>query len=734
MGRKKKESKIISFNEALKTLTDVADFEVQKPEETKDYHLAPERVKELTEELSEGRVRQIFGVILEHLQESFSSKSPYVLEKKRLEDVHSIMVLVGEAAEKLDKYSRIFQLKSGESVTQLAEYKRLKDFYSHKIEKQVDVGLLGKWIIGLAGGLPTKEDERKSRMIKKEKSRHVFVDLDMVKKDTDYELLLLRKEDGSRFFSPRLLRNIRIVSDFGSYSGEEVGLFEDMDSVRDRVCQRGAISLLKSLRIPMERFYQEAFRHKDKDAVAALNKCFIALYLAAGNREHVKGMKGNSDYFSDMISYLRECLQTRYYQKLVLYPPKHPSVVGACVVDTSHNLSRGVILHLSMMGELFGQILDKLTHAESLFPTTTRGLSERGAFLWSRLAYDFAEIVKALQKSARGPLQRVLESIEEGKQSAFDSTMQGNFSYPLYFLDMGEEHITTLRLPSPTRQTQINKAVATDEFKAYLLSASRQNVETKHLLVNLQDRTSWKEFARASCLEQLSKSSQFKPHLEVMTLAVDTPFYHQNGPYLKEDSAEEFKANFLDQLSDTATGFYFSDSLKQVFIKGFFQDLMEAVHEQFFHGEKFLSQNERTSFIAIYYILLSLKAVEIVKPTGFSFSCKDGVDTSTVYSAGLLMLMRWIQSPKLRESDIRYLKALFFGPAIFVRERAPLADTVSHLLHILQTIEGIKERVGYSKFHEDFMKAFNPLFDFNFEELQLSLPIVEWEEEKEEAA
>jgi len=219
-----------------------------------------------------------------------------------------------------------------------------------------------------------------------------------------------------------------------------------------------------------------------------------------------------------------------------------------------------------------------------------------------------------------------------------------------------------------------------------------------------------------------------------MTLAVDTPFYHQNGPYLKEDSAEEFKANFLDQLSDTATGFYFSDSLKQVFIKGFFQDLMEAVHEQFFHGEKFLSQNERTSFIAIYYILLSLKAVEIVKPTGFSFSCKDGVDTSTVYSAGLLMLMRWIQSPKLRESDIRYLKALFFGPAIFVRERAPLADTVSHLLHILQTIEGIKERVGYSKFHEDFMKAFNPLFDFNFEELQLSLPIVEWEEEKEEAA
>ncbi len=52
-------------------------------------------------------------------------------------------------------------------------------------------------------------------------TKHLFVDLDSVKKDILSMNFFYRKEDGTRFFNPRLIRNIKLVSDFGLNVGKE---------------------------------------------------------------------------------------------------------------------------------------------------------------------------------------------------------------------------------------------------------------------------------------------------------------------------------------------------------------------------------------------------------------------------------------------------------------------------------------------------------------------------------
>ena len=46
------------------------------------------------------------------------------------------MVLVGEAAKKLDKYIELFQKINVRSVTELREYKQLQEFYFSKANKE----------------------------------------------------------------------------------------------------------------------------------------------------------------------------------------------------------------------------------------------------------------------------------------------------------------------------------------------------------------------------------------------------------------------------------------------------------------------------------------------------------------------------------------------------------------------------------------------------------------------
>ncbi len=744
MESKKDDDKRVSISEALNTLSLIAQLGEEEPavplanlETVKPISGRVKKIKNVSKELSEGRIKEIFQTIL-HYVKLIYEEEPVVSEKK-IEDVRSIMVLVGEAAKNLDKFSSLFKTKSTKSVTQMNEYKRLQEFYTRKVERQVDEGMLSKWIFGLAKTGPSKELLRKARARKKEKSQHVFVDLEMVKRDNEYELLLMRKEDGSRFFSPRLLRNIKLVCEFGSYSDEETDIFARVYNWRDVMCHVAALNILHSLNLSLKRFYHEAFRYKGRAQVREMSSAIMALMLAAdpknlhSNRKNKEG-KSCIHYFADFQGYLREALNNRYYQKLLVYPPKPSNILANCLVSVLQHLCRATFLHSHIQQELLPNVHEILNEAKEAIPRSASVEQERGIFLWSRLAYDYAEIVKSFKKHASGPLKRILESLEEGKYAAFDSLHQHNLPHRWFDLYLGDDRVVNLRMASPTRQVFVNKASVLDEFKGFLLSTSQRGRKAKHLLVNLQDRTSWREFSRCQVLEQLQNAPLFSDSLTVLTLAVDTEFYHQSGTYENQDDVEDFIEGFKQQLKSSSAGYYFPDSVKKNLTASFIDNATAAIHEFFFNGEKYLSMKDRQSFITLFHFFLELKLIDIVRPFSFSLSCKDAIDIGGAASVFMLAFYKILQNQKISDEEIEYIESMIYGPAIFIRERAILPEPLNRMLGALQVVEGKREALGFENYGKELCSAFDSLFKRPMLGAKVYIPMIEFGREVSEAA
>lgn len=204
----------LSIVDAVETLSSIADLEFDRNIGITQKHeiiLGDEKVVYKTvhwlhqEEAptAVNLVREIFRVILHYLKDFYKKEYGQVSDSNTLEGIKAIMVLVGEAAKKLDKYTKIFH--QTQSVTDLKEYRQLQEFYRTKIARPLDEGVVNQWIFGLTLGKGKAGRERIFRAVPKKtdkltNTKHLFVDLETVKKDTEYELFFIRKEDGSRFF------------------------------------------------------------------------------------------------------------------------------------------------------------------------------------------------------------------------------------------------------------------------------------------------------------------------------------------------------------------------------------------------------------------------------------------------------------------------------------------------------------------------------------------------------
>ena len=269
-------------------------------------------------------VKETFRVILKYLQDFYNYDYKSISDPQAMEGIKTVMVLVGEAAKKLDKYTEMFFKKQGESVTELKEYKKLQEFYLSRIAHKIDEGTLGKWILALSQKSTVPEKKVVLQGRDRSQAKHVFIDLESVKKDTEYELFFLRKEDGTRFFSPRLIRNIKLVSDFGDYLGDEkredplmsVGIWED------RCAYNFAKQIISGSRADIQAFFKQALGSSGQELAETLNKSVVALMMAANphNLSHDMSLKNCSGYFTDFLLFLRQCLWSRDYQKMMAYP------------------------------------------------------------------------------------------------------------------------------------------------------------------------------------------------------------------------------------------------------------------------------------------------------------------------------------------------------------------------------------------------------------------------------
>lgn len=279
---------------------------------------------------------------------------------------------------------------------------------------------------------------------------------------------------------------------------------------------------------------------------------------------------------------------------------------------------------------------------------------------------------------------------EEEEERVYDPLMQGNIPTAEGKLTFDDRDVQLLRIPCPVMQEFINHAYIDEEFKTYLFACAHQKEKSHHLIINFQDRTSWKEHARCAALEELGRKAEFADVLTVATLAKDTDFYNQMGNYHDVHQAKEFIHHFVEHLSDESTGYAFPIKVKKVLFPTFVDQLLETIHRVFFDQKATLSVRERMSFIELAYQFITLKMIEVVHPQFLSLVSKDSLDVEAVSIVGLCALLGIGEGVQWKEEDFDNIITIFFGPTLINRERAVHPERFERLLDVIHLLENKK--------------------------------------------
>lgn len=719
--KEKREDTNLSLLEAVDVLAHIADWDVTelhqqvevKPDTAQERaHLQKKRSVSLVKPQEKAAaielVKESFSVILHYLESVFNnSYRRTAKDEETAQKIKTIMILVGEAAKKLDRYTALFYKANVTSVTGLKEYKKLQEFYIRRIARQIDDSILNTLTLDIAKRVWTSKPILKLTTKKNITAKHLYVDLDSVKRDIEYELFLLRKEDGTRFYSPRLLRAIKLVCDFGNCidnpKHEKANPLDSIAEWNDLHYRRAALHIIRFCGERLNRFYRDAAFHKDNELVQCLTKALIALMMSANpvNQSHEdKKTKKCADYFADFQFFLRQALHTPEYLKKVTYSSKSTHKFTQSLLLTIQGLCMGLFEALEISPNTSAHIQQLIQAGDHLNRLGQYKDSDDKRELWEQLSSDYTSLNILLKPYSMRPLEKILTVLRSGGHQVFDPICQENLPCRQFTLVSDEKGVACIRMPSPTVQEFIQRASVNDEFKAFIRACEHDHLIKHHLLINLQDRTSWKEHARSLSLEELQHHKDFTNHLTVVTLTKDSPFYHQLPPYQDDNHANVFLKHFIEHLEDDQSGFYFPDYVKKGLFPRFFKELINKIHKIFFSEKNVLSREHRLDFIEITYVFLQLKILEIVNPDSFSFACKDGVDTGAAATAQLYTFFNLLNgtehSPAVREN----IATLLYTPCLTIRERIVLVERFNRMISVIKTIELLKDQHGSSRFRQ----------------------------------
>lgn len=730
----------LSLIEAVETLSSIADLDFDRDVGITQKHevvignekVAYKTVHWLHQDDAPSTVhlvRETFRVILHYLRQFYKKEYGHVTDQKTLEGIRTIMVLVGEAAKKLDKYTQIFH--QTQKVSDLKEYRQLQEFYRTKIARKIEEGVINKWILGLTLGKGKTGREITFKVATKptekwRETQHAFVDLETVKKDIEYELFFIRKEDGSRFFSPRVLRNIKLVCDFGSYFGErkELDPLEHVKLWYDRTVHICAKEIIKFVGNRLDHFFHEVRKVKDHEVVQLLNKSLLALMMSshAQNLLRHNPIKSCAEYFQDFQGFLREALKNSIYQKWMVHPPKESNQLALDLIDLTQTLCQAIYAHLRGLEEMNPVIQELIQDSLSLIPRDQLEEMQKSRKIGERLSIEYAAMSRLLKHHPNGPLLKVVEILEEDAYHFFDPLLQHNIPNQLYDLYTHDKRYAFLRVPSPIDQELINKAMVNQEFLAFLHSYAQGAVPRKHLLINLQDRTSWREHARCIALEELQLQPELENTIDVVTLTTDTDFYHQLNPYHQINHAHLFKEQFKELLLDENAGYFFPSRINKRELSVFIDQAFEVIHRLFFSSKNVLVRENRLDFIEIFYVLLQLKLVEWLHPDSVSLTCKDAIDTGEAYSAEIFAFLKLVHQQEWTDADWHYLNFMLYAPALLIRERIMLPERFNRMQSALKVVDNARYEMGIENFRKRAEKELGSLFNTSILQSQIILP------------
>lgn len=651
----KKKRGRITVLEAVDNLSHLADLNVEKKEETE--WMDPSKVQE-----NQDTIRETFKILTAYLQHLYQKERDELGNPQTQKGIQAMMQLAGEAVDKVGKYTKLFKgAHAGEET--IPEYKQLQNFYLSKVFSKVKQE-------------KPQENWEQEGSESLDEERQALKDLEAVQQDDEYELFFIAKEDGTPFFAPQLLRHIRMVGNFDEslISKDHEDVLRRMDVILDRDLHVSSQEILEEGADLIQRFYKEALQHRDQEGPAALCKAVMALMLAANPKNLLHNTHGKStiDYFMDFENYLRQALQSGDYTQWRSFTAESLSPFKTLCLKLAHFLCNALFLRSGARHEVMTFIRDVVENKVVELPT-----------LWGSLSSTEHALRSELRNYPNGPLMKILQVFRyQEEKKGFDPLIQQNPPSQIFNISSETAHTSVVHLPCPIHQDYIDRVMITPEFKGYLRSLGNR----KHLYINLQDRTSWKEHARCAAIEDLSKESDFGEVFRVITLAKNTDFYHQIHDYAEVATAKEFCQQCeIQVLSGTDCGFYFPTGMITPKI---IEELVQFVHQQFFHAKLTLSRKERLDFIEIFYFFLLLRIIDVEKPDVISFSCKDGVDTGAAMVAAFYGFTRMLSTTKpWTEEDKNLFLFAFFAPALLIRHRSIAPHVFQRALSALDHFE-----------------------------------------------
>lgn len=639
MGKKKKGR--ITVLEAVDTLSHLADLDVEKPEKVE--WLDPNKVEE-----NQAVIRETFQAINGYLQHMYHKDRNELNRPSTQRGIKAMMQLAGEAVHKVGQYTELFQGAHAKEAT-ISEFKKLQKFYLSKVFTKLQKESL--------------EEPWEVEGVQDDEKRQVLKDLDTVRHDLLYDLFYITHDDGTPFYTSNLLRHLRMVGNFDEtfVSTEREDFMSKIDVALDRHLHLSAQKVLEECSDLIDLFYKEAYKHKESQKLMETSKGVMALLLAANpkNLRHNSPGKCSMDYWNDFVIYLRTALASE--------APK-----SGALEKTTQKLLHKMCLTL---------FLKTGTRQDHIVADFVEKKLDPAHSMWHTLGQTYEKLQEELQKYPSGPLMKILQMFrKEEEKMGFDPMLQKNVPGLFFTLTNDELHTTVMHMAAPIHQITIERGEVTEEFKGYLRSLG----EKKHLYINLQDRTSWRENLRCTLLEDLSKTGEFSPNFHLMTLPKDTDFYHQLKHFSEVSDSQQFLTSCVEQIAAGAeNGFYFPKSPKK-----WLEPLVRLIFTEFFQAPAQLDRKQRLDFIEILYFFITLMVVEMEKPDVLNFSCKDGIDAGAGASSAFYGFTRMLSTKSAWTASDRdaFIYSLIL-PALFTRHRLIDLRRIQRTLSALEHFE-----------------------------------------------
>ncbi len=632
-------------------------------------------------------IKDVFQSVKKYLEQIYEKDSARLKDPQIQYGVRALMSLLGEALEKVNKFTPLFK-KEGSSFD-VKEYRDLQEFYVSAIKPY----------------LPAEEDIEENweeqlgiqadKLLEIQK-KGVY-DLEDVRKDRNYELFFLRKEDGKPFYDYDMIRRLKLLYDFDQIVKDSEGedFFRKCAILQDREFQGMALGILKGLSHLMHEFYREALKHKGNTLVASMSKALMALMLCANPRNRLEesvSEKGAADYFEDFHHYLRQALSSPEYRQMEGAKPQSANAFQMAVYLLVHKLCSSYFLNVNSQKEIASLVRRIIQAGESLVEP-----ADQKSSWWDTLSHEDAQIRAVFKQRPSGPVTKIVEAfIEYDIEKGWDPFSHKNVPIQIFGFSREGKEVSCLRMPVPLKQTSIQEASVVEEFKGFIKSLSMEDPPQSFLLVNLQDRTGWEEHARSLCIEEMDVQEN---NCFIFSLPKNTDFYWQKEPYAQLKDANLFIGQLKEQVEGGGQcGFYFPKNWKKEDLLGFVSLASREIHEHFFGKKTELSVEERRDFIEIFYFFLVLKCIDVLDPRWVSFSCKDGIDIGIAASAAFFSCLRLLISDlPWKDEEEDFLLWILYTPALFLRKRAIQSEhlyrSISAIIAFQNRLQGQRKKV-----------------------------------------